>query len=402
MVPRPTKASLGRDDVTVVVPVRDRPAALDRLLGALDGLDCVVVDDASNQVEATRTVVERHGARLVSLGENIGPAGARNAGLAVADRRLVAFVDSDCEPTTGWLEPLLGHFDDPLVAAVAPRVVAAGSSSNALSRYETTRSQLDRGGRPGPVRPGGPVPFVPSAALVVRADLAAGSLLFDPALRGGEDVDLVWRLDEAGWEVRYVPSSTVRHHGAATLGAFLARQAFYGSTAAPLGRRHPNAVAPASLSAWTAAASVLALMRRPWLALAALVLSVGVVARRLSRLIRRPRATAVVVAAHGTERAALAALAGLARVWAPGLLLALVLGSRRTRRLATAGLVIPALADWVRLPPRLDPLRYGVLHVADDAAYGIGVWAGCVRVRSVRPLVPRMARPARLGTRRGA
>ena len=78
-------------------------------------------------------------------------------------------------------------------------------------RYEGARGSLDRGTRAGPVRPGGRVSFVPSAALLVRADVATGSELFDPALRGGEDVDLVWRLGDAGWEVRYEPSSTVTH-----------------------------------------------------------------------------------------------------------------------------------------------------------------------------------------------
>jgi hypothetical protein len=31
-----------------------------------------------------------------------------------------------------------------------------------------------------------------------------------------------------------------------------------------------------------------------------------------------------------------------------------------------------------------------VLTLADDAAYGAGVWLGCVRTRSVRALLPRL------------
>src|SRR5208283_3434587 len=166
-------------------------------------------------------------------------------GLAAVRSELVAFVDSDCEPAPGWLGPLLGHFDDPLVAAVAPRIVpATRNGSGVLALYEAARSSLDRGAREGTVRPGSPIPFVPSAAIVVRADLATGPELFDPSLRGGEDVDLVWRLAEAGWDVRYVPASTVAHDGPATFGALVERRAFYGSTAAPLALRHPGAMAP--------------------------------------------------------------------------------------------------------------------------------------------------------------
>ena len=113
-VPQATGGALGDDDVTVVVPVRDRPAQLDRLLGALSGLACIVVDDASADAGATKEIAERHGARFVGLTTNVGPAGARNAGVALAHTTLVAFVDSDCVPADGWLEPLLGQFDDPL------------------------------------------------------------------------------------------------------------------------------------------------------------------------------------------------------------------------------------------------------------------------------------------------
>ena len=51
---------------------------------------------------------------------------------------------------------------------------------------------------------------------------------------------------------------------------------------------------------------------------------------------------------------------------------------------------VPALVDWWRDRHRtgLDPLRYVALHLADDVAYGTGVWAGCGRERTIAPLVP--------------
>ncbi len=331
--PRPPGPTMTRDDVTVVVPVRDRPDELDRLLGALEGLACIVVDDASADPGATAAIAARHGARLVALPVNLGPSGARNAGLQAAASPLVAFVDSDCEPRPGWLAPLLGHFDDPVVAAVAPRVVPAGDhAGRAFSQYEAVRSPLDLGPTAGQVRPRTPIPFIPSAALIVRSDLATGAALFDPALRGGEDVDLVWRLTRAGWDVRYAPTSAVDHHGATTLWAFLRRQAFYGSTAAPLARRHPGNVAPAQFSAWSLAAWLLVLARRPQLALAALLASVAILARRLQGLVRDPVAVAARIAGGGTVRAALPSLSGLVRVWSPLLLAGLAFG--RTRRAA--------------------------------------------------------------------
>ena len=372
------------DDVTVVVPVRDRPAQLHRLLDALGGLACIVVDDASADAGATKEIAERHDASFIGLSSNVGPAGARNAGLAAVRSPLVAFVDSDCVPAEGWLGPLLGHFADPLVGAVAPRIVADGSA-----RYEAARASLDRGPRAGPVRPGSRIPFVPSAALLVRADVATGPELFDAALRGGEDVDLVWRLNEAGWDVRYVPSSTVAHEGPTTLRDFLGRRAFYGTTAAPLSRRHGVALAPVHVSAWSVAVWGLLLARRPALALAALSASIVLLARRLRGLVRDPVGVAAHIAGGGTARSALPTLASLTRAWAPAFVLGL--GFRRTRRASALALVVPALHEWATDRQSFNPVRAIAQHVADDVAYGTGVWVGCAREGTLVPLIPRIA-----------
>jgi mycofactocin glycosyltransferase len=383
--PSEEEGTFGGADVTVVVPVRDRPVQLERLLGALGGLTCVVVDDASLDAAAIRTIAERHGAAFIGLSANLGPAGARNVGLAAARSPLVAFVDSDCVPTSGWLRPLLGHFDDPLVAAVAPRIV----STRAPAHCEAAPASLDRGVREGPVRPGSRISFVPSAAIVIRADLTTGTDLFDPALRGGEDVDLVWRLSEAGWDVRYAPSSTVAHEGPTTLGGYLGRRAFYGTTAGPLARRHGTTLAPAHLSGWSLTVWLLVLTRRPVLALAVLSASIAILAHRLRGLVRDPVKVAAHIAGGGTTRAALPTLASLTRAWSPALVLGLAF--HRTRKAAALALIVPALGDWAAARQFVDPVRAVAVHVADDVAYGAGVWVGCAREKTLVPLIPRVA-----------
>jgi mycofactocin system glycosyltransferase len=408
--PRPRAATFGPDDVTVVIPVRDRPAQLDRTLSALGALSCIVVDDGSLDPGATKEIAERHNATFIGLEANAGPSVARNAGLAAVPggTAIIAFVDSDCVPTEGWLRPLLGHFEDPLVAAVAPRVRAAPGGSaeaRATTRYSAQRSSLDQGPLAATVRPGSRVSYVPSATLLVRRELAAGTKLFDPALRGGEDVDLVWRLAEAGWDVRYEPAATVEHDGPQSFGGLLARTAFYGSTAGPLARRHPGSLAPAQLSAWSLAAWSLAVVRRPLLAQATLTTSIAILAWRLTGLVRDPVSVATSIAGVGTVRSALPTLANMTRAWAP--VLALGLAFRRTRTVAAGALLLPAVTDWggqaadeegptgaVGLMP------YLVLHVADDIAYGAGVWAGCARARTVEPLVPRVSWRSRVWSAR--
>ena len=345
----------------------------------------VVVDDGSADPDRTAEVARAAGGHVVRLAANAGPAAARNAGLAAVATPLVAMVDSDCTTEPGWWQPLVAHFADPEVAAVAPRVRPAQGGTRWWDRYDAARGPLDRGARPGTVRPGGRIPFVPTAALVVRT-AALGRPCFDEDLRGGEDVDLVWRLVAAGWTVRYVPEVVVGHDGPGGWRPALARRFFYGTTAGPLARRHPGDLAPAALAAPTAAAWTLALAGQPLLGLSVVGWSVAVLAARLRTVVRHPRTEAARIAGLGSLQAGGPALGGLFRVWGP--LLVAGLAWRRTRRLALLALVVPPLGDWRRSRPPLDPLRYGVAHVADDLAYGAGVWWGCLQARTLRPLLP--------------
>ena len=386
--PRPPGPGPGPDQVTVVVPVRDRPRELGRLLAALGGLRVVVVDDGSLRPDLVEREVVGAGADLVALPRNAGPATASNTGLARATTPFVAFVDSDCTPPPGWLSPLLAHFDDPLVGAVAPRVVAAPGTGRAwLDAYEQARSPLDRGSAEGPVRPGSSVHFVPTAALVVRRH-AVGARSFDEDLGAGEDVDFVWRLQAAGWSVRFEPSSEVLHDPRRGLRPWLGQRAGYGASAGPLARRHGGHLAPVVVPGWTAAVWALMLARRPRAALAVGALQTALLARRLRPVVHHAGREATILTASGSWRAARPLLGSLGRTYAPVALAAAATG--RFRRAGLALLLAPAAVDWWATRPPLDPFRYALAHAADDVAYGAGLWAGCLRARTGRPLVPRV------------
>ena len=175
------------------------------------GLACVVVDDASADAGATKEIAERHGARFVGLATNVGPAGARNAGLAAVAHR------------AGRLRGLRLRADRRVARAVAgPLRRPVGGGGGTADRADAGRSRPLRSGalvaRPGRPRQGRSGPGAASPSSRARPSWSGptwrlGPDLFDPALRGGEDVDLVWRLGEAGWDVRYVPSSTCRPRG---------------------------------------------------------------------------------------------------------------------------------------------------------------------------------------------
>jgi len=375
--------------VAAVVPVRDRADRVGRTVAALAGVagvaEVVAVDDGSR--DASGAVARAAGARVVQRAVPGGPAAARNAGLAATTAPLVAFVDSDCVPEPGWLGPLLAHFADPAVAAVAPRIGGRrATGGRPFERYESVRAPEDRGPVEGLVRPRGRIAYVPTAALLVRRDALVAVGGFDEALRFGEDVDLVWRLVDAGWTVRYEPASRVRHDHRRTLGPLLARRLAYGTSAAPLARRHAHRVAPLQVSAWSALAWALAGLGHPLAGGTVAAATTARAARGLSRL-EHPWREAARVAGTGHWRAGRLVADAVVRTWLP-LAVAAASGNRRARLVLLACVGVAGLADWRERRPALDPVRYVGLRLLEDAAYCTGVWLGCARHRTLAPLLP--------------
>lgn len=436
----PTAAPAGPgDEVTVVVPVRDDPDGVARLLDSLRVVpgtaEVIVVDDGSSDPVRLAAVVDAAGERgagavptqLLRLEASLGPGAARNAGAARATSDLVAFVDADCVVTPGWLEPLRWHLRAGDVAIVAPRVVTVparepGTGAALIGRYERFRSPLDMGDVPGPVGPGRRIGYLPSAAMLVRAHDFTRLGGFDESLRVGEDVDLVWRASEADLRVRYEPAAVVRHEARGDLAGWLRQRVSYGSSAAGLDERHPGAAAPARLSFDIAAVWLSCLAGAPLLGAPVVVWSSIRLRRRLPA-VPTTEAVRLGVKAHLSAGRQLARCS--VRAWWPVTLVA-ASRSRRARWLAAAGIAVCVLDarrdaqrtglpdDTARLvggagpidaaapceaparfvsPARFDAVASGVLAVVDDVAYGAGLWRGCWRARSLRALLPAISRP---------
>jgi mycofactocin system glycosyltransferase len=406
--PMPERLPPWGEELTVVVPVRDRPEQLQRLLASIDDEhQVIVVDDASLGPDSVQAVTVAAGAELVLLERNHGPAGARNAGLSRVRTPLVAFVDSDVELTPGTLSRLARCFADPNVGLVAPwvrgRLPPSGGSW--MARYDADRSSLDLGADAGTVRPGAPVAWLPAACLVARTD-ALGSG-FDAAMRVGEDVDLVWRLVQQGRRVLYVPSVQVFHEARSRTIDVLRRKLAYGTSAGDLALRHGAAVAPAVLAPWTVIAVAALLAQRRWsLPLCAAV--TGLTAERIRRRLpatRHRTALATKLSLQGLV-AALSQTAnlGLRHWWPVGVLAATV--SPELRRFLLAATVLEAAAERRRASSGLPLGRFLLARRLDDVAYGTGVWLGAVRARAWQALLPdvvagRRTRPTSRGRHAG-
>ncbi|WP_082127109.1 mycofactocin biosynthesis glycosyltransferase MftF [Allosalinactinospora lopnorensis] len=391
--PRPAAGPAG--SVAIIIPVRDRPGMLARLLSALcadpgtAGVPVVVVDDGSRVPEATRATCDEYGAKLVRHETSRGPAAARNSGLRATTSEFVAFCDSDVVPEPGWLPPLLMQFTDPGVGLAAPRIVALPARDR-IGRFEELNSPLDLGGHEALIVPMTRVAYVPSAALVLRR--AAAPRGFSEQMRVAEDVDLCLRLHEAGWRCRYLPASQVAHDHRTDLVRWLAQRAFYGSGAAPLSLRHPGQVPPVHVSLWSLLAATLVLTGRRWALATACGITVATAVRVRNRMpdADSPTRAAVLLTLAGLWSTALQLLHAAVRHHWP-VALGAMLVNRRLRQLILAASTAEALVDRYRSGSALGPVTFVALRRLDDLAYGAGVWWGALRHRTLSPLLPRIS-----------
>lgn len=372
-------------DITVVIPAfiksADDATQLSTLVSHCIGVSrVVVVDDGSPHALPTlgHTTV-------ITLAINSGPGTARNAGLAQVTTPLVAFIDLDVTLTTATLSRLIVHFADEQVALVAPRVIC-DNREGTIGKYERVRSPLDLGPSQARIAPNTRVSYVPSALWLCRTDAIRAICGFDDSLRVGEDVDALWRIIAAGWRCRYQPEATAGHPPRATLHEFIVQRRMYGRSAAALGARHPGAVAPVRISAYSASMWTLIICGFPFLGTLVGAYTVVALARKL-RGVPDPIRESIRLAGLGNIHAARLLANAITRAWWPiAVILALI--SHRARRVLLAAALIPAMYEWWSQRPELDPLRYFAVRLIDDVSYGAGVWEGAIAHRSADALRP--------------
>ena len=373
------------DQLTVVIPcfaaTPDVAERVAHLASSLAPLRCVVVDDASP------VTVNVEGHTVVRRDTNGGPGASRNTGLQHVTTPFVAFVDDDITVTAEGLLRLTGHFVDPGTAFVAPRIVTpAGRDS--VSQYDAVRSPLDMGDRPARVRPRSSVPYVPSAVFVARTTAFDGDSRFDENMRYGEDVEFVWRAQDDTMQCRYEPSVEAEHLPRRGWGAFLAQRFRYGSSAASIDARRPWSVAPVQGNLFHVLPGLLLLLGQSFWAVNAAFVSVAVsmlTVRGFGLSFRSVMSVSWTSMRYSARHTATA----ITREWFP---VFLVLSGFVPQFDFAFWLSLSALIfiDIVRRKPQ-NPATFIVLRALDGFAYGAGVWAGAVRTRNLRCLVPRLS-----------
>jgi glycosyltransferase involved in cell wall biosynthesis len=101
--------------VSVVIPTRNRPELVLRAVASVAGQTyrnleiIVVIDGPDSQTEAALRAIADSRLRVLALPESLGGSDARNAGVAAADGKWIAFLDDDDEWLPEKLDRQLKH-----------------------------------------------------------------------------------------------------------------------------------------------------------------------------------------------------------------------------------------------------------------------------------------------------
>jgi O-antigen biosynthesis protein len=211
--------------------IRDTMEALKKL--DYPAFEVVVVNDGST--DNFTDIVKEYPVHLIST-KNRGLGNARNTAAHHAKGEIIAFIDDDAYPDPHWL-----HY---LAYAYATSNYAGIGGPNIAPEED------------GPVAhcvanaPGGPVhvlttdeiaEHIPGCNMSFRRDVYLKVGGCDPIYRAaGDDVDLCWRIQEAGYTIGFHPAALVWHHRRSSLKTYWKQQKGYGKAESLLEGKWPH------------------------------------------------------------------------------------------------------------------------------------------------------------------
>jgi GT2 family glycosyltransferase len=205
--------------------------------------EVIVVDDGST--DESPVIASAHDARVITT-ENRGLSSARNTGLDAATGEIVAYLDDDAYPDRDWLI-YLAH------AYRSGDYVGVGGPNLALGDERGTAAGIG-------FAPGSPThvlvsdreaEHIPGCNCSFRTDALEAVGGFDTRFRvAGDDVDLCWRMREAGGKIGFSPAAMVWHHRRSSLRTYWRQQRGYGKAEALLERKWPEKYNSAGHPTW--------------------------------------------------------------------------------------------------------------------------------------------------------
>lgn len=150
----------------------------------------------------------------------------RNMGIKHATGDVIAFLDSDCKPGKTWFKTLEKAFTTEKLDAVTGPITSIGEPTAHDTGYAAWQD-------------GQVIAECGAANLAIRTKVLRKLGGFDNNMTYGEDVDLTWRLREAGYQLICKKAMSIGFYWGET--KLERKRAFrYGSSRAMLYKKHPS------------------------------------------------------------------------------------------------------------------------------------------------------------------
>jgi GT2 family glycosyltransferase len=211
--------------------IRDTMEGLKHL--AYLNFEVIVVNDGST--DATPDIAAEYDVKLIST-ENRGLSAARNTGWQEASGEIIAYIDDDAYPDPHWLHYIVHTYQTTdFVGVGGPNIAPPGDGPIADCVANS---------------PGGPVQVlisdieaehIPGCNMSFRREALAAVDGFDARYRAaGDDVDLCWRLQEAGGKIGFHAAAMDWHHRRNSVMMYWKQQQGYGKAEALLEEKWPE------------------------------------------------------------------------------------------------------------------------------------------------------------------
>ena len=223
--------------VSIIVPVYNGQDTIrDCILSLLDldypirKYEIIVVDNQSK--DGTFRILQEHVPKIRVFREEVrGPAAARNTGIHQAQGGIQAFIDADCIADRNWLRQIVKPLENADAGLVGGKISAIPPARDIEIFGETIH---DHDSTINNFRP----PYVISMNSAARRDVLEKIGYFDTDMLRSEDVDLSYRIIQAGLSLVYQPEAVIFHENEKDLYGLFREGVGHGYYAVPLNRKH--------------------------------------------------------------------------------------------------------------------------------------------------------------------
>lgn len=207
---------------------------LPMLIDRSENLADIIVADNGSTDYSKQFLKSLPNVSVIELSRNFGFAGGYNRALQHLSHDYFVILNSDVEVSPGWLTNVVATFEeDKLLSCFQPKILDykernrfeyAGGCGGYIDKYgyafcrgrifkelENDNSQYNDESE---------IFWATGACMIIRGEAFHSVGGFDGDLFAHfEEIDLCWRLKNAGWKIKVVPSITVWHVGGGTLDA---------------------------------------------------------------------------------------------------------------------------------------------------------------------------------------